>query len=146
MEKLKYEYFLKTWGGFYNEQHKKIHKKEPGNYWFDTAEERASYVAELKKLSEELGAKVLMVDTTIEGYNTRIMTTLHRVIRDSQGEEHYSSYNMGYGWPIDMAKYHMEYKWRPGFNDYPLGEDYDYDSCEIVQEWVTGSDSQGYEF
>ena len=41
---------------------------------------------------------------------------------------------------IPKVEYIIEEKWYPGFNDYPLGEDFDYnsDGFEVIQEWITG--------
>ena len=35
----------------------------------------------------------------------------------------------------------MENNWYPGFNDYPLGENFDYNENKVtvIQEWITGS-------
>jgi hypothetical protein len=45
---------------------------------------------------------------------------------------------------FDVAKYTLKWKWTCGFNDYPLGEDFDYDNNhpKIIQEWITGADQQ----
>lgn len=138
----KYEYHLRTWGGFYNEQYLNIHQKSEGDFWFDTNEERQQYVNELKTLKKELNANSLMLVFT-EGYCCRIETILHRVV-EWKGKRYYSFYNMGINYPISVAKYHLEYKWYCGFNDYPLGEDFDYKTNElkIIQEWITGAEQE----
>ena len=35
----------------------------------------------------------------------------------------------------------MENKWYVGFNDYPMGGDFDYDNeeFEVIQEWISGA-------
>ena len=63
---------------------------------------------------------------------------MHRVIK-YEGKEYYSKYELSPNYPYDAAKYHLENKWYPGFNDYPLGEDFDYENVETVQEWITGA-------
>jgi len=73
-----------------------------------------------------------------EGYCCNIRTILHRVI-EYEGKQYYSSNNMGINFPAQSAAFHMTYKWTPGFNDYPLGEDFDYSKVKIVQEWITGA-------
>ena len=135
----KYEYHLYTWGGFYNECHFKIHKKPRSNFWFNSDEERQTFINQLKEIEEKLNAKHLAF-TTSEGYCCRIDTVLHRVI-EWKNKRYYSKYNMGINYPFDSAKYHLEYKWTCGFNDYPLGEDFDYDSNKpkVIKEWITGA-------
>ncbi len=143
--KLEYEYHLYTWGGFYNEKYYKIHQKPRGNFWFKTKEERQSFIDELKQIEKELNAFHLCMNLT-EGYCCRIHTVLHRVI-EWNGITYYSSYDMGVNYPIESAKYHLEYKWCVGFNDYPLGEDFDYENnkIKVIQEWITGA-LQEFEF
>lgn len=132
----KYEYFLLTWGGFYNEEH--LHGFKEGNYWFDTLEERTEYINKLHKAEiKYLNARMLCISLN-EGFNLRVETKLHRVI-EFDNKKYYSEYSMGYGYPYDAAMYHMEYKWQPGFNNYPLGEEFDYSKIIILQEWVSGS-------
>jgi hypothetical protein len=135
----KYEYYLVTWGGFYNDEHKSKHGLEEGNFWFDTAGERQSFIDARRKIEEELNATVLMIDEK-EGYSTREKTTLHRVCR-FKGKEAYTEYYLGYCNSISVVQFMFEYKWYPGFNDYPFGEDFDYEAqdFEIVQEWSTGA-------
>lgn len=135
MEK-QYKYHLLTWGGFYNEQYKSIHNEEEGNFFFSTEEGRKSYIEYLRGIEKELNARHLVISMS-EGYSFE-RTILHRVIR-FEGKEFYTQYDMGINFPFGAAKYHMEYKWRPGFNDDPLGEDFDYSKVEIVQEWITGA-------
>ena len=137
--KLKYEYHLLTWGGFYSEEYSKIHNKPEGDFWFDTPEERQKFLDELREVEKDLNARRLAVQLT-EGYCCRIRTVLHRVV-EWDGERYYSQYDMGINYPFSAAKYHMEEKWRPGFNDYPLGEDFDYykNNVTIIQEWITGA-------
>ena len=75
-----------------------------------------------------------------EGYCCRTRTVLHRVI-EWDGKRYYTQLDMGVNYPMDVAQYHLEWKWYPGFNDYPLGEDFDYDNnpVQIIQEWITGA-------
>ena len=137
---MKYEYLLHTWGGFYNDKYKKIHNKSDGYIYFDTKEERQTYIDELKTIEKELNATMLVMGLS-EGFHCRTVTTLHRVIR-YEGKNYYSKREMSPNYPYDVAMYHMEWKWQPGFNDYPLGEDFNYedeDSYEVLQEWVTGA-------
>lgn len=136
-KELKYQYHLLTWGGFYNDHHK--HSYKPGDYLFDTKEEREQYIEELEKTSKELNAHVLMISRT-EGFNCDIRAVCHRVIR-YKGQLYKSEYDMGINYPFRGAQYTMNYKWTLGFNDYPLGEDFDYDNgeVEIISEYITGA-------
>ena len=134
---MKYEYLLHTWGGFYNKYYQEKHGEVPGYHYFDSKEERDEYLENLKKIEIELSAFHLAT-ILCEGYNTREVTTLHRVIK-YEGKEYYSKYELSPNYPYDAAKYHLENKWYPGFNDYPLGEDFDYENVETVQEWITGA-------
>lgn len=140
MENLKYEYYLYTWGGFYNEEYKNVHNEEKGAKWFNTFEERDQYIDKLKNIEKELNAKHLMM-VRCEGYFTRIPVKIHRVSR-YKDEYKYTSDEFWPDYGYDAAKYHLEYKWYPGFNDYPFGENFDYSirnkEFEIVKEWISG--------
>jgi len=136
---MKYEYHLLTWGGFYNEEYWKTHGKTSGDFWFDTEEERQAYMDELKSLEWLTESPCLAIKLS-EGYNCRIRTVIHRVV-EWKGERHYSSNDLGANYPFNSAQFVLENKWYPGFNDYPLGEDFDYENNEvkIIQEWITGA-------
>ena len=139
MDKPKYEYHVLIWGGFFNDEYKKIHKKEEGNYWFNSKSNRSKFIKELKFIEEKLNARHLAISES-EGYHCRTTTKLHRIIK-FKNKEYYSEYEMGINYPFDAAMYHLEWKWYPGFNDYPLGEDFDYENnkVDIIQEWITGA-------
>lgn len=136
---MKYEYLLKTWGGFYNKEYKDIHGEVSGLHYFNTKEERDEYLKKLSKIESEMGANALM-STISEGYHTRTITTLHRVIK-WKNKEYYSSRKLSPNYPYEGAKYCLENNWYTGFNDYPLGYDFDYENndIEVVQEWITGA-------
>lgn len=142
MENMKYQYHVQTWGGFYNEEHQKIHGHKPGDFVFDTKKERNNYVHELRQIEEKLGARHLATTMT-EGFNCNVRTTLHRISKFEDKVVH-DTYDMGVNYPYGAASYHMEWKWYPGFNHYPFGEDFDYrkNKVEILQEWVTGAFDQ----
>jgi len=135
---MKYEYMLLVWGGFFNKEFQDIHKIEEGYYYFDTAEERETFVKKLRSIEEDLGAWYLMT-LTQEGYHLRKDVILHRVTR-FEGKDYHTSTEQIRGCSFETAKYHMENKWYLGFNDYPLGEDFDYDSdkVEVIAEWIEG--------
>jgi hypothetical protein len=139
MNKLKYEYSLFTWGGFYNEKFLKLHKQKAGYHFFDSNEERDSFVVKLRKIEDDLDAKHLMV-SKCEGYNARVETVLHRVVK-FRDKEYHSKYSLGLCYPYNLAIFYFDNKWYPGFNDYPLGESFDYENneIEIVQEWIVGA-------
>lgn len=134
----KYLYYLLTWGGFYNEEHKKIHGHEPGDAYFSTYEERDRYIRELMKISDKLNAKELMIATS-EGYYFG-MTTLHRISKYKDRIVH-TMKEMEINYSLISAEYHLDNKWYPGFNDYPFGEDFNYDDNDfkVLQEWITGA-------
>ena len=134
---MKYEYLLDTWGGFYNKEHQ--HSEKSGYHYFDTKEERTSYLNKLKALEEKLNDRCLLSRIN-EGYNTRIITTLHRVVK-WKGIEYYSSRKISPNHSYDSAKHNLKNKWDLGVKDYPLGEDFDYSNSnlEIIQEWITGA-------
>lgn len=136
---MKYQYLLHTWGGFYNDEYKSSHNESSGYHYFDTKLERTQYLEKLKEIEAQLSAFHLATDIS-EGYNTRTNTVLHRVIK-WESKEYYSSYILPPNYPYGTAKYHLENKWYPGFNDYPLGEEFDYEKnkVETVQEWITGA-------
>lgn len=138
----KYEYHLYTWGGFYNEEYFKIHQKPKGDFWFDTSEERQQFIDELRSIEEKLNARHLIMVLS-EGYCCRIRTVLHRVI-EWDGKRYYTKCDLGVNYPISAAKYYLEYKWTVGFNDYPLGDDFDYENnrVKVVQEWITGAEQE----
>ena len=139
IEKIKYKYALLVWGGFYNEEHLRRHQETEGYYYFDTKEEREEYLNKLISISKKINVEYLTYEKN-EGYCCRKIPVVHRVIK-FKGNEYYTSASMLHGCSYDQAKYYLECKWRLGFNDYPLGYDFDYDSggIEIVQEWITGA-------
>lgn len=133
----KYKYHVLTWGGFYNDEFKNIHKLEEGDFIFDTKEERNKFINERKDIETKLNVHCLCFYET-EGFCCDIRTVLHRVI-DFNGKQYYTQYDIGINYPFEAAKYHLENKWCPGFNDYPLGEDFDYTKVKIIKEWITGA-------
>lgn len=136
---MKYEYLLYTWGVFYNKEHQEKHNQIEGCHYFDTKEERDEYLLRLRKIEIELNARCLM-STKSEGYCVRDLVTMHRVVK-WKGKEYYSKLVAHPNYLYSSAKSYMKNAWFPGFNDYPLGEEFDYqkNKVEIVQEWVTGS-------
>lgn len=136
---LKYQYHVYTWGGFYNEEYQKVHRQERGDHWFDTMEERQIFIEKLQSIEKLLKANHLCFVES-EGYTCNIHTELHRVT-EWDGKRYYTKNDLGINFRFEGAKYIMEHKWYPGCNDYPLGEDFDYDKNEvkIIQEWITGA-------
>ncbi len=134
---LKYEYHLFTWGGFYNEEHFKIHKQPRGDFWFDSVEERQLFINKLRKIEDELNARSLAI-TLSEGYCCRIKTVAHRVF-DYNGKTYYQNYDLGINYSFDVAKYFIEYKW--GFEDEKCVAIKD-DQVKVIKSWVTGADQE----
>jgi len=133
----KYKYHVLTWGGFYNDEFKNIHKLEEGDFIFDTKEKRDKFINERKDIESKLNVRCLCFYET-EGFCCDIRTVLHRVI-EYGGKQYYTQYDIGINYPFEAAKYHLQNKWCPGFNDYPLGEDFDYTKVKIIKEWITGA-------
>ena len=134
----KYQYHVKTWGGFYNVEHKAIHGLSKGDYFFDTEEERSQWIAERKEISERLNANAL-VFTETEGYTCNVRTVCHRITR-FEGRKYYTTSDLGVNYSYSAAMHWMEYKWYPGFNDYPLGDEFDYENIKLkTHEWITGA-------
>lgn len=134
----RYQFHVKTWGGFFNEGHQNVHGHLPGDYFFDTEEERSAYYEELKIMEAQLDARHLATTFT-EGYCLQ-RTVCHRVT-EWLGQTYYTTCDLGYGYEYSAACYWMNNKWYPGCNDYPLGEGFDYDAnkVRVVSEWITGS-------
>ena len=133
----KYQYHVLTWGGFYNVEYIKIHKMEAGDYFFYTKEDRDAFINLRVTIEKKLRTGVLVIQKT-EGYCCDTRTVLHRVI-EFEGAQYYTKHDMGINYPFSSAKYHLSNKWYPGYNDYPLGEDFDYNEVTIVKEWITGA-------
>lgn len=138
MDNPKYEYYIYTWGGFYNDKYFKVHKHLPGARWFDTKESRDAYLELLKEIETTLNARHLAYQVA-EGCHTRNLPVIHR-ISEYKGKRVYTRYEWSWPESLSALKYHAEWKWYPGFNDYPFGEDFDdYQNVNIVQEWFTGA-------
>jgi len=100
---MKYEYCLKTWGGFYNEQHQKKHGHKEGYFWFDTAEARENYIKLLQTIENDLHAYGLGVAKT-EGTETRFKTVA-KMIFVFKGKEYPYETDFGYGYALDSAEF-----------------------------------------
>lgn len=138
----KYQYHVLTWGGFYNEEYKRIHGLESGDFLFDTESERSAFIAEHRALEAKLDAKCLMVSLS-EGFHCDVRTVLHRV-SEYKGKRAYTTCDLGINYKLSVAAYHLQNKWYPGFNDYPFGDDdsiYDDGNRDfkILDEWITGA-------
>jgi hypothetical protein len=140
----KYEYYLKVWGGFWNEANLKVHGiPETEHLYFSTKEAREEYLEMLEETRKSLGTwDATIARYVAEGYHVRTIPVCHRIseykgkrvhtIRDWSFPESNKS----------VLEYHMEYKWYPGFNDYPFGEDeriYDGKQVTIIAEWIEGA-------
>lgn len=136
---MKYEYGLLTWGGFYNKEYQDIHDLQKGYKYFETEKERQDYLDLLHAVESQLNAKYLM-SHTFGGYSCREPVTLHRVT-SFEGEDYYSCDELFPDTSVQVAEYHLKYKWYLGFNDYPLGEGFDYTQEGVVVkgEWISGN-------
>ena len=136
---MKYLYYLYTWGGFYNNVYVQIHKQRPGSFWFNTKVDRQIYIDTLKDIEIKLSANTLAIELS-EGYHCMVSTELHRCI-EFEGNTYYSTYDLGINYPFDTALYHLQYKWRLGYNDYPLGDTFNYNdfNIKLIKEWITGA-------
>ena len=138
-----YLYKVLTWGGFYNEEHVKHHKQVEGVRYFGSAEERNTYIKDLRQIAKNNKASVLAFAFT-QGFEPYIRQDiiLHRVT-ESEGVRYYTKYEVSncHSWSWNDANYHMANKWYPGHNDYPMGDDFDYgrDDWIVVSEWIEGS-------
>jgi hypothetical protein len=133
----KYQYHALTWGGFYNTEYKSIHGLEEGDFLFDKKEDRDAFINNRKEIKKQLSAQFLLFHLT-EGFCCDTRTIVHRVI-EFEGVNYYSQRDLGISYPFSSARYYLENKWYPGFNDCPLGEDFDYDKVKTVKEWITGA-------
>ena len=139
-DKPRYQYHVLTWGGFYNKEYKDIHGFEEGDYVFESEKEREDFIKNRELVADKLNARYLMISCS-EGYCCNIRTTLHRIVRH-KGVDYYTTRDMGINYPFKVAKSFLENKWYPGFNDYPLGEDFDYSKVSVIKEWITGADQE----
>jgi hypothetical protein len=131
----KYEYAVETWGGFYNPEHKEKHGLEPGTYYFDSKEKRDEFMKERRIIEHNLKANYLMFSVA-EGKNLRMRYWLFRETT-SGSQTVKTRRSMCVDTTKEQAEYHLEYKWYPGFNDYPFGEYFDYDNgIDNINEWV----------
>lgn len=102
----KHEYMVHLWGGFFNEEHKAKHGREPGYYFFDTAEERNRFVATLRAEEKALNAKYLAQDSA-DGRHVRYKTVA-KMRFVYQGKEYALERDFGYAYPVDVAHYMFE--------------------------------------
>ncbi len=140
-----YEYGVHIWGGFFNELNPYKHDIKRGSHYFDTEQERDDFIKLLRKHETE-GRKVYRLSTIAthktEGVGIRNHSCCHRIV-EYKGVHYYSKNQWSWVEDVEALKYHMEWKWYPGFNDdvveETLKEDVDYKEVTIVEEWVTGT-------
>lgn len=138
MKELKFEYYCSLWGGFFNDNNKKIHGFKEGAYYFDTIKERNDFIIELESFIPQLDSLATLARDLAEGFNVRKRAAAYRIIK-YKGKFHYSEYKWSFAnASASVIMYHMENKWYPGFNDYPLGENFDYSKVEIIEEGIKG--------
>jgi hypothetical protein len=130
-----YQYGLTTWGGFYQPEYR--HYFVSGDFFFNTKLERDAYIEVVLEAARRLG-KIAAFDT-FEGCNVQ-KTVLNR-LSEWEGERVHTHRSMFYRQSLGSCLYHLAHKWYPGFNDYPFGEDFDYEKNKItiIDEWIEGS-------
>ena len=134
---MNYQYGVKVWGGFFNDEHRANHGKEEGEYTFDSETARDLFVGELKLIERNIGRLCLVIHK-YEGYLCNEKITLHRISKHKDVEV-CTTETMFPCTKYDDAVYHLENKWYLGFNDYPFGESFDYENEKVeVCEWVEG--------
>lgn len=143
MIKPKYEYFLHTWGGFFNKGNKGVHGYKGGTQYFDDQHTRDLILQNMQKACKELDTRdAILCFKVDEGYHVRKIPVCHRVV-EYKGERFYSTRKWHWPESIDVLQYSMEYKWYPGFNDEVVeeetGEEVDYSQVTVIQEWITGA-------
>lgn len=102
----KYEYAIKTWGGFYNDENKAKHGLSEGSFWFDNEPERNRFLSNLKSIEAEYNAKYLAY-ALFEGHGTRL-ETIAMMTLVYQGVEYPFSYDFGFGYDPESARYMFE--------------------------------------
>ena len=102
----KYEFCLKTWGGFFNHEHKQKHGVEEGYHFFNTKAELKKYLGELKKIEQELNARILAYDI-FEGKHVRY-ETIAKMVLIYKSIEYPFEYNFGFGYPVSSAYFLFE--------------------------------------
>jgi len=103
----KHEYMVHLWGGFFNEEYRAKHGREPGYYFFDTAEERDRFLAELRAEEQALGQYATLAQKTIDGRHVRYRTVAKMRLR-YQGKEYALEHDFGHAYPVDSAHYMFE--------------------------------------
>jgi len=134
----KYLYHVFTWGGFYNREYVEMHHLTEGDFFFETPEKRAACIAGRKLIAASLYLENYICFSCTEGYHCKEHTILHRVV-SYKDKQYYSEHDLGVGCSYASALHFLQNEWYPGFNDYPLGEPFDYDKVHIDEEWITGA-------
>lgn len=136
-----YRYYVRVWGGFFNQGNKRRHRIEEGDYWFSSLQEQNDFLEQCEKSRLLLDIPAYQFCCVKkEGFATQTKTVLHRVI-EFEGKQSYSLKELWPDYPFEDAKYYLQNRWCPGSNDYPLGRDFDYEKnkVKVVQEWITGA-------
>jgi hypothetical protein len=105
-ENEKYEYMLHTWGGFYNAEHKKVHAKEPGYFFFDTKEELNAFLVDLREIENDL--KAYHLATTIEEGKHVRYRTIAKMKLVYEGTAYDYEEDFGCAYPPESAHYMFE--------------------------------------
>lgn len=136
------DYFLYTWGGFYNKHNQELHHQQEGLHVFDNEVGRETYLETLQKFRDTIKTSdCILIYKKFEGYNVQL-PCIHR-ISEYKGKKYYSKYCWNWLESLNVLKYVAKYKWYPGHNDEiieeQLGEKVDYSKVKIIDEWFTGT-------
>jgi hypothetical protein len=100
------EYMLHLWGGFFNPPNKEKHHMEEGYFWFDTNAERMNFLKQYQDAEKKYDARYLAYDFG-EGRHTHTRTVAYMIFTVA-GKDYPFSYDFGYGYPKESAKYMFE--------------------------------------
>jgi|GEM_PF-2971601 hypothetical protein len=94
-------YLLKTWGGFYNEEHAVKHGKKSGYYWFETEKEIDAYIEELKNLEIKYDAKMLVYKKETGKFINH--KTICKIVFEYLDTQYHIIYDFGYNFSRESA-------------------------------------------
>ena len=100
----KYEYYLGSWGGIYNDD---LIAKNLGiterDFWFDNDEERANFKTKLQTFAKAHGQCICFKAS--EGFDVRKRTIAKMVMVFPNGKKYPFEYDFGYGYEPESAEY-----------------------------------------
>ncbi len=100
----KYEYYLGSWGGVYNDD---LIAKTLGiterDFWFDNTEERENFKSKLKAVADTHGECIVFKDG--EGFDVRKRTVAKMVMAFPNGKKYPFEYDFGYAYKPESAEF-----------------------------------------